>query len=198
MTSRQPFCLSDQRVHGHERHSCRHGLQIDHPGDSVRRIGRDCFNGAAEVHINRHGTTCWDDVDTGRCGVTENRARWFNLTNGLVHPIQRFTRTMAQADTFFPKVTLKPSALMVTTVCSCRWLSFGNLFSCVTNLVMMVLSMHSFVKFTMAACIVIQSPVAAPHRRQRPDQDATCRPSSCRDTRTACTSTTPSSRRASG
>ena len=79
-------------------------VQIDNPGHSIRRIGRDCFEGAAEVHVERFGTTCEDDDPAGPCGVMQNEARWFNLTDGLVHPIQRFTRTSELPNGGFWKV----------------------------------------------------------------------------------------------
>ncbi len=88
--------------------------QVDIPGSSIQRIGKDCFDGAAEVHVERFGTTCVDEAAAGACGVVENRARWFNLSDGLVHPIQRFTRTSMYPNAGFYKVVHKtPAARML-------------------------------------------------------------------------------------
>ena len=87
--------------------------QVDIPGSSIQRIGKDCFEGAAEVHVERFGTTCVDEAAAGACGVVENRARWFNLSEGLEHPIQRFTRTSMFANVGFYKVLRQmPTARM--------------------------------------------------------------------------------------
>ena len=83
---------------------CATASQIDNPGSSIQRIGRECFDGAAEAHVERFGTTCTDEADAGACGVVENRARWFNLSDGLAHPMQRFTRTSMYANVGFYKV----------------------------------------------------------------------------------------------
>lgn len=92
---------------------CASPSQIDNPGRSIQRIGQDCFEGAAEVHVERFGTTCEDDDRAGPCGVVQNEARWFNLTDGLAHPIQRFTRTSEYANVGFWKV--RPSSRQHTT-----------------------------------------------------------------------------------
>ena len=93
-------------AHGDQGLTRRQHVQIDNPGHSIQRIGRDCFEGAAEVHVERYGTTCEGDDVAGPCGVVENPARWLNLTDGLVHPIQRFTRTSEYANIGFWKARL--------------------------------------------------------------------------------------------
>jgi len=55
--------------------------------------------------VERFGTTCEDDDKAGPCGVVQNEARWFNLTDNLVHPMQRFTRTSEYANVGFWKVS---------------------------------------------------------------------------------------------